>query len=193
MHHLEIEAQEHREAAIQARTEAIKAKRAEDAMASLRRREPVLQPSVDWSVAPDWANYWGMDDDGLAFWPLARPRIEPKDGEWISRTTLVDQAPNFGWQAEDWAASLMERGYLERVAAEATIKDRFTTDDTVNHPSHYTQGGIECINVLEQLAADGHDFRILNAMKYLWRYRHKGGDESLRKARWYIERVIEDD
>jgi len=62
--------------------------------------------------------------------------------------------------------------------------------DTVDHPAHYTQGGIECIEVLEQLAADGHDFRILNAIKYLWRYRHKGGDESLRKARWYIERVL---
>ncbi len=64
--------------------------------------------------------------------------------------------------------------------------------DTVNHPEHYTQGGIECIDVLEQLAKDGHDFRILNAMKYLWRYRHKGGDESLMKALWYIERVLND-
>jgi len=64
--------------------------------------------------------------------------------------------------------------------------------DTVNHPAHYTQGGIECIEVLEQLAADGHDFRILNAIKYLWRYRHKGGDESLRKAVWYINRVLKD-
>lgn len=62
--------------------------------------------------------------------------------------------------------------------------------DTVNHPAHYTQGEIECIEVLEQLAADGHDFRILNAMKYLWRYRHKGSHESLRKAIWYIERTL---
>ncbi len=65
------------------------------------------------------------------------------------------------------------------------------TTDVVNHPSHYTQGGIECIEVLEQLAADGHDFRILNAIKYLWRYRHKGGHESLQKAQWYIDRVLE--
>jgi len=65
------------------------------------------------------------------------------------------------------------------------------TTDVVNHPSHYTQGGIECIEVLEQLAESGHDFRILNAIKYLWRYQHKGGDESLRKAIWYIERTLE--
>jgi len=67
-------------------------------------------------------------------------------------------------------------------------------DDTINRPAHYAkQGDIECIDVLEQLAEDGHDFRILNAMKYLWRYRHKGGSESLRKARWYIDRVLSDD
>lgn len=72
-----------------------------------------------------------------------------------------------------------------------TVRD-MEFNDTVNHPAHYTQGGIECIDVLEQLAADGHDFRILNAIKYLWRYRHKGGEESLRKAVWYIERVLAD-
>jgi len=36
------------------------------------------------------------------------------------------------------------------------------TTDVVNHPSHYTQGRIECIEVLEQLAEGGHDFSILN-------------------------------
>lgn len=75
------------------------------------------------------------------------------------------------------------------------VKDEQFSDltaDLVNHPKHYCQGGTECIDVLEQLAADGHDFRILNAMKYLWRYRYKGGDESLRKAVWYINRVIND-
>ena len=66
-----------------------------------------------------------------------------------------------------------------------------TLSDLVHHPYHYAGlGEIECIEVLEQLAANGHDFRILNAMKYLWRYRHKGGTQSLEKAIWYIERVV---
>ena len=73
------------------------------------------------------------------------------------------------------------------------INQKRREHNLVNHPYHYAgQGKIECIEVLEQLAADGHDFRVLNAMKYLWRYRHKGGTESLRKAIWYIERMIED-
>lgn len=62
----------------------------------------------------------------------------------------------------------------------------------IDHPSHYAQqGDIECIEVLEQLAADGEDFRILNALKYLWRYRHKRGVDDLRKAMWYIQRRID--
>lgn len=63
--------------------------------------------------------------------------------------------------------------------------------DPVNHPVHYAAlGEIECIDVLEQLHNNGEDFRILNAIKYLWRWRYKGGIESLKKAVWYIERVI---
>lgn len=63
--------------------------------------------------------------------------------------------------------------------------------DLVNHPAHYSgQGKIECIDVLEQLADDGHDFRALHAVRYLWRYRHKGGDESIRKAIWYLRRML---
>lgn len=70
-------------------------------------------------------------------------------------------------------------------------KDVPDVADPVNRPTHYAnQGQIECIQVLEQLASDGEDFRILNAIKYLWRWRHKGGVESLKKAVWYIERVI---
>lgn len=56
---------------------------------------------------------------------------------------------------------------------------------------HYdTQGEIECIDVLEQLSEDGEDFRILNAIKYLWRYRHKGDDADLLKAMNYIHRKL---
>jgi len=175
MHHLEIEEQERREAA--AKRNAVKLGPAVD------------ETAVDWSQAPEWANYWAMDDDGVAFWHSGRPRIDCDDGEWRS-SGRVKQAPEFDWEAEDWDASLVEHGRHERVKAEAAIKDSLQVADTVDHPAHYTQGGIECIEVLEQLAADGHDFRILNAIKYLWRYRHKGGDESLRKSLWYIERVL---
>lgn len=65
--------------------------------------------------------------------------------------------------------------------------------DPVNHPAHYAeQGEVECIEVLEQLARAGNDFRILNAIKYLWRWHNKGGVVDLEKAVWYITRVIDE-
>lgn len=64
--------------------------------------------------------------------------------------------------------------------------------DLVNHPPHYTQGGVECIDAIEAaLGAEGFEaFCTGNAAKYLWRWRHKGGVEDLRKARWYLDRAI---
>ena len=67
--------------------------------------------------------------------------------------------------------------------------------DLVNHPSHYTDGGIECIEAIEaQLTAEEYRGYLKgNIAKYVWRERHKGGTESLRKARFYLDRLIEFD
>lgn len=66
--------------------------------------------------------------------------------------------------------------------------------ESVNHPEHYNSGDIECIDAIyAALGRDGgDDFSIGNAMKYLWRWRHKCSYEDLKKARWYIDRVIGD-
>lgn len=66
--------------------------------------------------------------------------------------------------------------------------------DNVNHPSHYTAGGIECIDALEAATAGLVGIEavcIANAIKYLWRWKWKGGIEDLKKARWYIDRLID--
>ena len=66
-------------------------------------------------------------------------------------------------------------------------------EDPVNHPPHYAQGDIECIDAIEA-ALTPEEFRGYckgNVHKYLWRERHKGGDQDIGKARWYIERLIE--
>lgn len=64
--------------------------------------------------------------------------------------------------------------------------------DAVNHPPHYTQGGIECIDAI-QAALTPEEFRGYckgNALKYTWRELHKGGAESLQKAAWYLGRLL---
>lgn len=64
--------------------------------------------------------------------------------------------------------------------------------DNVNHPSHYTQGGIECIEAIK--ASMTHEafcgYLKGNVQKYMWRYEHKGGVESLKKAQWYLDRLV---
>lgn len=66
--------------------------------------------------------------------------------------------------------------------------------DNVNHPAHYTSGGIECIDAIK--AATGQQFVGYlwgNALKYLWRWPHKGsGIEDLKKCQWYINRIIDE-
>ena len=64
--------------------------------------------------------------------------------------------------------------------------------DTVNHPSHYSDGEIECIEAIEaQLTPEEYRGYLKgNVAKYVWRERHKGGIESLKKAQWYLNRLI---
>lgn len=66
-------------------------------------------------------------------------------------------------------------------------------NDMVNHPSHYTQGGVECIDALEAATTGLTGIEAVctaNAIKYLWRWKFKGGKQDLEKARWYIDRMI---
>lgn len=69
-----------------------------------------------------------------------------------------------------------------------------TMADIVNHPPHYTAGGIECIDALEAATIELHGIEAVctaNAIKYLWRWKMKNGTEDLKKAIWYINRIIE--
>jgi len=68
-------------------------------------------------------------------------------------------------------------------------------DDQVNHPPHYVDGGIECIEAIEaELTADEYrGYMKGNIAKYIWRERMKGGVQSLKKAQWYLDRLIQFD
>lgn len=65
-------------------------------------------------------------------------------------------------------------------------------NDAVNHPPHYTQGGIECLDAIEaSMPAEGfQDYCKGNILKYIWRYRFKNGVEDLKKAQFYLDRMI---
>ena len=72
--------------------------------------------------------------------------------------------------------------------------DEFTAEesDMVNHPPHYNQKGIECIDAIQAATDTGFEYYLQgNIMKYLWRYRYKDGSQDLKKALWYLNKLIE--
>ena len=85
-------------------------------------------------------------------------------------------------------------GYLEdyfKALEELPMAD---DNDMVNSPSHYTQGEIECIDAIEQVVngLDGMEAMCTgNAIKYLWRWKHKNGVEDIKKAMWYLQRMVD--
>lgn len=67
-------------------------------------------------------------------------------------------------------------------------------NDMVNRPKHYTSGKVECIDALEAATSELTGIEAVctaNAIKYLWRWKQKNGVEDLKKAQWYINRLIE--
>lgn len=65
--------------------------------------------------------------------------------------------------------------------------------DEINHPGRYNSGGFECIDVMLAVFGNGavQNFCILNAFKYIWRHKQKGGAEDIKKAVWYLNKFIE--
>ena len=66
------------------------------------------------------------------------------------------------------------------------------SSDNVNHPNHYTYGGLELVDIWEATMSNEALQGLYkgNVMKYLWRYERKNGLEDLRKAEFYLKRLI---
>lgn len=88
--------------------------------------------------------------------------------------------------------SVIERNY-KILFPESVVAFERVEEDLVNHPSHYTSGGIECIDAIAaSMTPDEYaGFLKGQVIKYVWRYRLKGKPlEDLKKARFYLERLI---
>jgi hypothetical protein len=82
-------------------------------------------------------------------------------------------------------------GHIKGLCAIAEL-ERIDQADPIN-PSHYKQGGIECIEAMKVALGGGFlGYLRGNAIKYLWRYDKKNGVEDLKKARWYLDRLIKE-
>lgn len=88
-------------------------------------------------------------------------------------------------QINEWYATLF--------GVEQEVTEPEPTVDMVNHPSHYTQGGMECID--EMVLIFGKEavkhFCVCNAWKYRKRAMFKNGQEDIDKSDWYIKKYKE--
>ena len=85
----------------------------------------------------------------------------------------------------------LDGGHLK----DAEVKMDENVPDMVNHPQHYTQGGIECIDALKAATVGKRGIEavcVANIIKYCWRYEEKNGIEDVRKAKWYVERLLKE-
>jgi hypothetical protein len=125
---------------------------------------------------------------GLPLWSANQP------AQTIEMSEVSD--PN------NWGASstLTDAREVEQVTRNAEVRRMLDAAvalpmpvfNAVDHPSHYTVGAVECIDAIEA-ALTKEEFAGYckgNAMKYIWRERHKGGAESLQKANWYLNRLV---
>lgn len=82
--------------------------------------------------------------------------------------------------------------------AEDTEEDKVEkkAEDMVNHPSHYTHGGVECIDAITSALSSYEDsvdsWLVGQVIKYLWRAPLKGKyEEDIKKAQFYLNRLVE--
>ena len=88
-----------------------------------------------------------------------------------------------------------DREIPEDKEEETTATGPNRENDPVNHPAHYTAGGIECIDAIASALTCQKDpvaaWLTGQVIKYLWRWPLKNGAEDLKKARFYLDRLIE--
>lgn len=64
--------------------------------------------------------------------------------------------------------------------------------DAVDNPKHYTDKSIEVIDYIEDTVPDPYSFYMGNVLKYVSRHLNKSGKQDLLKAKYYLERMIDD-
>lgn len=63
----------------------------------------------------------------------------------------------------------------------------------MEHPMYYNQGKIECIDAIEASTCNLTGIEAFctgNVIKYMWRWKEKGGKSDLEKAKNYIDLLI---
>lgn len=117
-----------------------------------------------------------------------------------------DRAGDFYWSHHGFDGDIIAYRLQKQAKSEQVRDDAAGDDDeadlnecigqdvdVVNHPSHYTKGSIECIDAIDSATVGKSGIEavcVANIIKYLFRYEEKNGLEDVKKARWYLNKLI---
>lgn len=112
---------------------------------------------------------------------------EKAQGRWPKYCpTCLPKYSKVPKKKEETVQTIVEK--IAQTIGEPEVKAVPKNEDVVNHPSHYTRGNIEVIDFIEDQQLPYH---LGNVIKYIARAGHKGDKlEDLKKARWYLDRYI---
>ena len=134
----------------------------------------VAEDTVDIQLANDHEDSYSFGEIESMF------TGEDEDDESVDqiRNSSEYHMPNYKWDSK----------YVEKFL-------KHNEQDNVNHPAHYqSKSGLEAIDVIKAFTEDLVGIEAVctgNALKYLCRWKHKNGVEDLKKAKWYIQRLID--
>lgn len=129
--------------------------------------------------------------------------IDPKDLGGVS-VVCIDDLTDYDEECDDEeyecdeedevAASILDKFFRSLKDGQAETEENETETDNVNHPAHYqSKYGIEVIDVIEAFTDGLTGVEAVctgNILKYVCRWKHKNGIEDLKKAEWYLKKLI---
>ena len=168
----------------------------------------ITERADDWQTAivtkEQYDNACKLVDDGYTLWFGGECPVQGDamlDMVWIHNGAAGDLKPvkasDFPWtgSADLIAYKVMASSDEElSVVYEPVDLLSLHVPDVVNHPSHYTNGKVECIDAIESATVGKTGIEavcVANVIKYLWRYEDKNGLEDIKKAQWYLNKLIE--
>lgn len=161
----------------------------------------------DWQTAivtkEQYDNACKLFDDGYTLWFGGECPVNAHEVVEVqcNFTRTAGRAHFYDWQSENIKGYKVLRNAFSTEDVLKTKPDGSDEElsvvyerDVVNHPSHYTNGKVECIDAIESATVGKTGIEavcVANVIKYLWRYEDKNGLEDIKKAQWYLNKLIE--
>lgn len=156
--------------------------------------EYVKGSEEDFEGAPEWALYVDTtipckDEEARPLWFTENYEI---GGRFVKKGQ-TNICKYDGCNVESYI--IAERRKVDDLQSRTNDVNLQQAFDTVQRPAHYNQSGIECIDAIAAAVKgkSGIEASLVgNVIKYLWRYELKNGVEDVRKAQWYLDRLVKE-